>query len=287
MCKVNCRDAINASRWRHLSGTLLFRGLRLESSPAIWQPCGMPFDSGASLLPETPQFRTTHWSVVLQAGQENDLGQRQRALELLCQAYWYPIYAFVRRRGHPVHDAQDLTQSFFEQLLERKTLAVADRERGRFRTFLLAALNNFLINEARDARRLKRGGGAEIMSLDVELAEQRLSVEPATTATPERVYEQQWVSVMLQRVLNQLQAEAALEGNAERFEQLQIYLVADRSTISFQDMAAKLGVTEAAVKGVVRRLRSRYRELLRTEVAQTIGNSSDVEDEIRYLMSIF
>jgi len=247
----------------------------------------MAYESRAGAIPEIPYFRTTHWSVVLRAGREGEAGDSQHALEELCRVYWYPLYSFIRRRGYDVHDAQDLTQAFFEKLLKKNTLAIADRERGRFRTFLLAALNNFLNNEARDAKRLKRGGGAQILSLDMEMAEQQFSHEPSSEASPERIYEQQWVEILMKRVLNQLQAESEAEGQGARFAQLQGYLVGDEAAAPFAEAAARMDVTEAALKGVVRRLRARFRQLLREEIANTVDNQAEIEDEIRHLMTIF
>ncbi len=247
----------------------------------------MPDDAIPGRIPEVQQFRTTHWSVVLRASRSENADEAHRALEELCRAYWYPIYAFIRRRGTGLHDAQDLTQAFFEKLLEKQTLAVADRQRGRFRTFLLSALNNFLINEARDAKRLKRGGGAEVISLDLETAEQQLALEPVSGESPERVYERNWVEVMMRRVLDRLQADSVTEGQAERFSQLRVYLVGEQGAPSFTEMANRLGLTEAAVKGLVRRLRARYRLLFREEIAQTLGDDQDIDAEIKYLLTLY
>lgn len=244
----------------------------------------MAIDSNPGGNAASPHFCTTHWSVVLRAGAGEESGERQKAMEELCRAYWYPLYAFIRRRGYPVHDAQDLVQSFFETILEQGALAVADPGRGRFRSFILAALGNFLANEARNARRQKRGGGVEHVSIDLSLAEERFSLEPATNDTPEHAFERQWLEVLMKRVLDRLERDFAGDGLAERFAQLQVYLVADRGEVPFKEMAEQLGMTEAALKGVVRRLRARYRELFREEVLQTVGSREEVEEEIRHLM---
>jgi RNA polymerase sigma factor (sigma-70 family) len=242
--------------------------------------------SGA--VPAVPQFRTTRWSMVLRAGAEQlSEADERRALEELCRAYWYPLYSFVRRRGHGSHDAQDLTQAFFARLFEKNAFALADRERGRFRTFLLRALDNFLVNEWEKMQRQKRGGGCEVFSLDAQAAEERYTHEPSSALTPERAFERRWIETLLDRVLSRLRDESAAAGQGERFERLKVYLVEDRGTVSFDEMARQLQMTEAAVKGVVRRMRSRYRELLREEVAHTVASPDEVDSEIRYLMTTF
>jgi RNA polymerase sigma-70 factor (ECF subfamily) len=233
------------------------------------------------------QFRTTHWSVVLRAGAASDSDERQCALEELCRTYWYPLYSFVRRRGSDPHEAQDLTQSFFARLLEKNSLALAEKERGRFRTFLLTAFSNFLVNEWERARRQKRGGGCQTISFDAASAEERYTLEPASAMTPEKAFEQRWIETLLEKTLSRLRDESAAEGQGDRFEQLKTFLSEDRGAVSFAEMASRLNTTEAAVKGVVRRLRARYRELLREEVAQTVSSPDEVEAEIRYLMTAF
>ncbi len=230
------------------------------------------------------RFRTTRWSVVLRAGQSST-DEASPALEELCRTYWYPLYLYVRRRGHDAHQAQDLTQGFFARLLEKNSFAVADPDRGRFRTFLLCALNNFLHNEHEHATRAKRGGGREMLPLEAEDAEQRFQNEPACHETPERIFERRWVETLLQRVITRLRQENIDAGDGERFEILKVYLVEDRGAVTFADMAPRLGLTEAGVKGVVRRLRGRYREILREEVAQTLDDPADVDSEIRHLLA--
>lgn len=232
------------------------------------------------------QFRTTRWSVVLRAGAEQLSSTLERqALEELCRTYWYPLYSFIRRKGHAPEVAEDLTQGFFLQLFARNSFVLASQERGRFRTFLLCALNHYLTNQWQMTQRQKRGGGAPMLSLDVALAEARFGQEPVTTDTPERAFDRRWVEVLLGNVLTRLRSEAEADGEVARFDRLKSYLVEDRGDETFQEIATSMGSTEAAVKGVVRRLRARFRVVLREEVAQTVSSSDEVETELRYLIS--
>jgi len=228
---------------------------------------------------------TTHWSVVL-AATRSDTTQAQTALARLCQCYWYPLYAYVRRRGYNPHDAQDLTQEFFARLLARKWLAQADRERGRFRTFLLSALGHFLANEWDKARAQKRGGAVEIVPLQLDSAETRYGHEPADPVTPEQGYERQWALALLEEVLNRLNQEHEGEGQADLFAALKPCLVGDRQTQPYATLAAKLGMTEGAIKVAVHRLRQRYRQLLREEIAHTVASTGEIEDEMRHLFTV-
>jgi DNA-directed RNA polymerase specialized sigma24 family protein len=233
-------------------------------------------------------FVTTRWSLICRAGAEQiSESDERRALEELCRTYWYPLYFYVRRRGYDSHQAQDLTQSFFEQLIERNSFTIADRERGLFRTFLLSALNNFLANERAYSLAKKRGGGAEVFSIDAATAEDRFQHEPYTEETAERAFEKRWIETLLTTVLDRLAAECAAVGQLDRFEALKIYLVEDRNAGSFVEMARQLKTTEASVKGVVRRLRSRYRQLIREEISHTVTNPEQVDSELRHLISIF
>ncbi len=236
--------------------------------------------------PTSAQFRTTRWSVVLRAGAEqlSPTNERQ-ALEELCRTYWYPLYSFIRRKGHAPEAAEDLTQGFFLQLFARNSFVLASEERGRFRTFLLCALNHYLTNQWQMTQRQKRGGGSVILSLDVALAEARFGLEPVTTDTPERAFDRRWVEVLLGNVLARLRAEAEADGEVDRFDRLKSYLVEDRGESTFQEIATSMGCTEAAVKGVVRRLRARFREALRGEVAHTVASPDDVEVELRHLIA--
>ena len=174
-------------------------------------------------------FVTTHWSVVLTAG-GSDTTRARDTLARLCQTYWYPLYAYIRRRGHSPHDAQDLTQAFFAQLLERQSLAAADPERGRFRSFLLGAMNHFLVNEWQKAHAQKRGGGSQTLSLDLAAAEERFDLEPADNSTPDRVFEKQWAMTLLGEVLNRLDAEYRREGKGGLFAALKQTLMGSRES---------------------------------------------------------
>jgi RNA polymerase sigma factor (sigma-70 family) len=234
--------------------------------------------------PEISLFSTTHWSVVLQAGQEHS-PQTAEALESLCRAYWYPLYAYVRRQGHLPHDAQDLTQEFFSRLLERKYLRLADRSRGRFRTFLLTSLKHFLINEWNKANRGKRGGGRQIISLDVEETETRFLAEPADDRSPDKAFERRWAIVLLDRVLDQLQDEFAAAERGRVFLELKSFLTGEENESPYAEIGGRLGMTEANVKVTVHRLRRRYRELLRAEIARTVDGPEAIDEEMRELFA--
>jgi RNA polymerase sigma factor (sigma-70 family) len=234
------------------------------------------------------RFATTRWSVVLAAGGDVSATAgipARQALAVLCQAYWYPLYAYVRRRGHLPEEAQDLTQSFFVNLLDRHTLGAADPERGRFRSFLLTALKHFLANERERISAQKRGGGRTILPLsaDFESAELRYGREPADTLTPERLYERRWALTLLDAVLSDLQAQHAASDRAKLFQHLKPYLTGDAHAPPHAQTAGELGLTEGAVQAAVHRLRRKYRELLRAHIAQTVESPEQVEDEIRDL----
>jgi RNA polymerase sigma-70 factor (ECF subfamily) len=228
-------------------------------------------------------FATTHWSVVLAAGDAAAPGS-ETALAGLCQTYWYPLYAHVRRRGHPPEAACDFTQGFFAELLARKAIGVADPQRGRFRTFLLAALDHFLHHAHRDAHTLKRGGGREIVSLDAQDAEQRFALEPADERTPDLEFDRRWALATLERARHRLRHEFSLAGKAELFDLLRPHLQADANGPAYAQIAAQLGMTVVAVKVTVHRLRQRYGEVLREEVAHTLADPADGEQEIRHLI---
>jgi RNA polymerase sigma-70 factor (ECF subfamily) len=222
---------------------------------------------------------------VLAAG--NTASERSaEALEKLCRAYWYPVYAFVRRRGHSPHAAQDFTQAFFARLLEKNYLGAADAMKGRFRTFLLTAVTRFLANEYDRAQAEKRGGGVTILSLDEELPEERYQREPADDLSPDRLYEQEWAQTLLARVLSRLREEFDGAGRKGRFDELKVFLLEDKGAVSYAEMAARLGVSESAVKSGIWRLRQRYGELVREEIAQTVTSESEVEEEIRHLLGV-
>lgn len=232
-----------------------------------------------SVPPEQSGFATTQWSVVLRAAHPNDSAARS-ALEMLCRRYWLPLYAFARRRVASVPEAQDLTQEFFLRLLEKNSLAAATPERGRFRSFLLTSLKNFLANEWDRANAQKRGGGRERLSLDWEIGESRLSLEPTHTNTPEREFERQWALTLLDVVVRRLQDEFATADKSRQFELLKETLIGSRAVIDYSVIAAELQMSEEAARQAAHRLRKRYREMLREEVAATVESDNEVEDEI-------
>jgi RNA polymerase sigma-70 factor (ECF subfamily) len=230
------------------------------------------------------RFVTTHWSLVLAAG-KGASADAQEALANLCQTYWYPLYAYVRRQGHQPDDAQDLTQAFFARLLEKHYLQSADPERGRFRSFLLTAFKRFLSKE-RDRQRAKRqGGGRKLLPLDFEAGERRYSLEPAHAVTAERIYEQRWALTLLDRVFVRLRDEFDQAGKQKDFNCLKVYLTGEAGTPSYQEAAADLEMTEGAVRVAVHRLRRRYRDLVREEIAQTVAGPEEVDEELRHLFA--
>jgi RNA polymerase sigma-70 factor (ECF subfamily) len=228
-----------------------------------------------------PHFVTTHWSVVLRAGGDD------AALGELCRAYWYPLYAYVRRLGKSPQDAEDLTQAFFARLLEKNYIAAADQEKGRFRTFLLIALKRFLANEWDREHAQKRGGFQTIVSIDHDLAETRFSAEPAHAEQPDVLFERQWAMALLEQVMARLQSEYTDTGRGELFGHLRACLTRDEAALSYVEIGTRLDMSDAAVKMAVQRLRARYRELLREEIAKTVASPDDIEDELRHLFAIF
>ena len=228
--------------------------------------------------------------MVLTAGR-GDVAQAQDALEKLCRTYWYPLYAYVRRRGYSPADAEDLTQEFFAWLLERKWLGKADPQRGRFRSFLLTSISNFLANEWDKARTQKRGGG-KVISLERDEAENRYTWQPLSycipesSFTPEQSFEWRWAMTLLDQVMGRLSGEFEQEGKKELFETLKPCLLGESSTQPYSAMAAKLGMTEGAIKVTVHRLRQRYRQLLRDEISGTVAAPEEVEEELRYLFAV-
>ena len=237
-----------------------------------------------SLVPGARDFATTHWSLVL-AARLDDAGQPQarEALEQLCRAYWYPLYAFVRYRGYASHEAQDLTQAFFTRVLETDGLASATPERGRFRSYLLGAMKHYLSNEWQRANAAKRGGGERFVELDGLEPEARHALEPATSSDPDASFDRAWALEAVQRVLKTLRTEAEADGKVERFEALKASLTGAEPRRG--ETAERLGLTPGAVKVAVHRLRQRYRELLRAEVAHTVADPADVDDELRHLVA--
>ena len=227
------------------------------------------------------RFEVTRWSVVLAA--RGDEPAARGALEYLCTNYWYPVYAFVRRQRYDAHDAQDLTQAFFARLLEKGWLDDVAPERGKFRSFLLAAMKHFLSNERDRAHAQKRGGGRSLISLDADSAEFRYATEPVDSMTPEKIFDRRWALMLLEQVLARLRAEMAKAGKTALFDELKPTLTGQPAPHA--QIADKLAMTEGAVKVAAHRLRQRYRELIREEVAQTVGDEKDVEEELRDLMS--
>lgn len=230
-------------------------------------------------------FTTTHWSVVLAAGQQAS-PQAATALETLCRTYWYPLYAYVRRRGYGPEDAQDLTQDFFAQLLRKNYPARADRVKGRFRTFLLHALGQCLLDQQERASALKRGGGQVFVSLDAEPTEERYRLEVADELTPEVLFERRWAQTLLERAMERLRAEFVAEGKETQYEILGEFQPGEQGKISYCEAAVRLGVSESAVKSMIHRMRQRHRELLREEIAHTVPTVSDIDDELRHLVSV-
>jgi RNA polymerase sigma-70 factor (ECF subfamily) len=241
-----------------------------------------PFANGAP--PAPVHFETTQWSLVV-AAKDRASPEARQALAALCEAYWYPLYAFIRRQGHSSEEAQDLTQEFFARLLEKDFLAMVDRQKGKFRSFLLACCKHFLVNEGERARATKRGGGRSIFSIDRNDAELRWSRELAGRAPADRLFERRWALALLDQVLFQLREECVKRDQGEHFERLKIFLTRDRAGISYAQAAGELQLSEGGVRVAVHRLRRRYRELLRQEIARTVHEAADVEAEIRDLFN--
>jgi RNA polymerase sigma factor (sigma-70 family) len=231
-------------------------------------------------------FAATRWTMVLAAAGGAPSVQAAEAMAELCRVYWFPLYAYVRRRGYESHEAEDLTQEFFLRLLAKNYLAGVDRQKGKFRAFLLASLKHFLANEWDRSQSQKRGGGQTVIPLDALSAETRYRLEPAHSLTPERLFERQWALTVLEQVLARLKVESVvLEGEPAVFNKLKQFLTGSVAAATYGQVAADLGMTEGAVKVAVHRLRRRYRQLLREEIAQTLASPEEVDDEIRYLLS--
>ena len=249
-------------------------------------PQGNPISSDSNGSHGGPVFATTHWSVVLSA-QDKASPRSSEALERLCRAYWYPLYAYARRAGHSPSDAEDLTQGFFARLLEKDYLRSAAPDKGRFRTFLLVAFKRYSADEWDRQHAQKRGGFAPILSIDQELAESRFASEPAHHLQPDVLFDRQWARTLLERILSRLQDEYVGTGRAKLFELLRSCLAGEESAWPYAELAVRLDLTEAAIKMAVHRLRARYREILLAEIAETVSSSEDVEEEIRHLFSAF
>ena len=238
-----------------------------------------PVDGGRS------EFATTHWSLVLAAA-DRERPDASAALAQLCETYWYPLYVYVRRRVTDVHEAQDFTQAFFERLIEQRPFETADPDRGRFRAFLLTACKRFLINEWHKDRAAKRGGGRRALSLDFDSGESKLSLVADEALTAEQLYEQQWAITLLERVMEQLRAEYAAKQRLRHFEMLKPFLAGSPERAGYAEAARTLGISETTAKVAAHRMRNRYRELLRAEIAQTVRRPEDVDDEIRDLFAV-
>lgn len=229
-------------------------------------------------------FATTHWSLIIAASQSPS-PQARAALEELCGNYWYAVYAFVRRRGKQADDARDLTQEFFARLLEKEYLEAADRERGRFRTFLLTAVARFLNNEYERACAQKRGGGQAALSLDFERGEERYRHEPADPWTAEKIFDRRWALTLLDQAVMKLKQDYAAAGKGLLFDELKIFLTGESGAPVYEDSAARLGTSPGAVKVAVHRLRQKYRDALRQEIAQTVAAEEDIDSELHVLLA--
>ena len=227
-------------------------------------------------------FATTHWTVVLAAGRVSS-PQADVALEELCRTYWYPLYAYVRHQGHTREDAEDLTQGFFARLLEKNYLEGISSDGGKFRSFLLVAVKRFLANEWDYANRQKRGGGIMPLSLDWQDAETRYQINPADNLSPDKLYDQAWAVVVLERVITRLRDESNADGKAGLYDQLKTFLMMGKSEIPCAQAAAALKMSEGAVRVAVHRFRRRYRELLREEITQTLTNPAQADEEMQAL----
>lgn len=227
-------------------------------------------------------FATTRWTLVLAAG-DAGAAEGREALEQLCRAYWFPLYAYIRRRGHDAHAAEDLTQGFFARLLERNDLARLTREGGKFRSFLLTTLNHFLANEHERNQALKRGGGRPLLSLDDDSAEDRYLREPAHAESPDRLYERQWALALMEGAFMRLEAEQASTGKAATFAALRPFLSREPDPGEYAPLAARLELAPGTLAVQVHRLRERYRQLVRAAVADTVDNPLDVDAEMRHL----
>lgn len=231
-------------------------------------------------------FATTHWSMVVSAGRQNDTERSREAMQALCQNYWQPLYSYVRRRGYSADDAQDLTQEFFARLLQNNRVARADQQKGKFRAFLLTSLKNFLSDEWDKAHAQKRGSGIQPCSLQFEDGERTYELEPVNNVTPDQVYERRWALTLLDNVLQTLKAEHERAGKGEVFAALSPCLVGDRTAQPYAELADSLELSEGAIKSIVHRMRNRYRELLRHEIANTVATPTEVDEELNYLFTV-
>jgi RNA polymerase sigma factor (sigma-70 family) len=237
-----------------------------------------------SRSPNRGEFATTRWSLVLAAGQRRENARAAEALENLCRIYWYPLYAYIRRRGYTPEDAEDLTQEFFARLLARDYVARADPHSGKFRSFLLAGINHLLSDERDKALRLKRGGGQKVISFDEGAAEARYRMEPVDRMTPERLFERSWIAALLARAAGRLREEYETAGKAGLHDQLTEFRLDATGQRAYGEVATQLGLSESAVKSAILRLRRRHHQLVREEIAETVADPSEVDNEIYYLL---
>ena len=247
------------------------RDLNSEGPRDERRPCGL--------------FATTHWSVILTARDGNE-SQTHDALSRLCEAYWYPLYAYLRRRGFASSDAEDITQSFLAYLLSKDFLARVKPEHGKFRSFLLASLNHFVSDHLDKEHRQKRGGGQRILSLDAAHAEQRYGLEPADEMDPQKIFERRWALTLVEAALRRMESEAASAGKLELFHRLKTALVGERSALSYSEIGQSAGLSEGAIKVAAHRMRQRFRELFREEIAQTVSQPGEIEEEIQFLFQV-
>ena len=230
-------------------------------------------------------FPSTHWSIVFQGPGEESATRRM--LERLCGRYWYPMYAYLRKRGYSSHDAQDFTQGFFAKLLEGDGLAGADRGRGKFRSYMIGAMKHYLSQQRERASAQKRGGGSRILSIDQELAEKRFLNEPVDDLSPERLFDREWALALLQEVFERLETEYRQAGKREVFETLGEFVTSTPEKGTYPVLAEKLGMNAAHVRVLVSRIRKRYQELLRETIADTVGSSEEIENELQFLREAF
>ena len=272
-----------ASAQRETAAFTIDQKVDIGSQPVTNADQAMWWDEDEPITaPDAVNFKTTHWSVIVRAGQ-GQATDSAAALEKLCRSYWPPIYAFIRRKGHDVHAAQDLTQSFFAALLEKNQISVADPQRGRFRNFLLGSAAHFLANDWKHGHRLKRGGHCDFVSLNDET----LAAENFTETqdmTPEAAFDRRWAESLVAQALARLRAE--MRSDAGRFDELKVFLLGAKGDVSYAATAERLGLSEAAVKSVIHRLRQRFAELVRAEVANTVASPEEAEEELRYLLSV-
>jgi RNA polymerase sigma-70 factor (ECF subfamily) len=238
---------------------------------------------GSFPAPRAGRFATTRWSLVLRASGQTDAASAE-ALSSLCELYWYPIYAFIRRQGYSVHESADLAQEFFLRVLEKKYFQAVDPARGRFRGFLCASVRHFLSNERDRARSLKRGGARPPISLDVETAEGRYQLEPHDDLTPEKLFDRRWALILLDRALTRVRRDYAEANKAALFEQLKGFLTGDSAGTPYAEVAKAMGMSEGAIKVAVHRLRRHFRDVLVEQIAETVSDPADIDAEIAYLM---